>query len=140
MPLLSCVTCTFAGVFMKSFLFLESIQVKAEGKDKYLGSFHITFYVPGTNQFSQLCCPNTIEIYKQIQFRKWFPATFIMSFVIIPITEVCICVCVYILVTVSTRQQERKVGIILEARNDVIVKIGARKAYVLSRGRPQIYS
>lgn len=49
MFLLSCVTCTFAVVFMKSFPSLESIQVKAEGKDKYLGSFHITFHIPGTN-------------------------------------------------------------------------------------------
>lgn len=33
-------------------------------KEKYLGSFHITFYVPGTSYLSELCCPNTIEIYK----------------------------------------------------------------------------
>lgn len=49
MFLLSCVACTFSVVFMKSFLFLEPIQLKAEEKDKYLGSFHVTFYVPGSN-------------------------------------------------------------------------------------------
>lgn len=30
---LSCVTGTFSVVFMKSFLFLESIQLKAKGKE-----------------------------------------------------------------------------------------------------------
>lgn len=59
---LSCVICTFSVVFMKSFLFLESIQSKAEGKNNTWGVSTLLFiYLEPINFHS--CAAQTLLKY-----------------------------------------------------------------------------
>ena len=56
---LSCVICTFSVVFMKSFLFLESIQLEAGGKKNIWGVSTLLFMFLEPVSF-QSCAAQTL--------------------------------------------------------------------------------